>query len=73
MGGDNRRAGEDLVLGDLRQLPEPRVREHRIQRQVDVEHWDDRHVLGHEIVHSFQVERGSSISESRWALFESTG
>jgi hypothetical protein len=33
---------------------------------VDVEHRDDRHGLGHKIVHSFHVERGSSIS--KWLM-----
>ena len=36
---------------------------------VGVDHRDDRHVLGHEIIHSFQVERGSAISEWQVGAF----
>lgn len=52
-----------LVFDNL--APPPRVRGYYVPGTiwVDVEHRDDRHVFGHEIIHSFQVERAASISE----------
>jgi hypothetical protein len=51
--------------------PPPRVRGYYVPGAIwiDIEHRNDRHVLGHEIIHSFQVERAASISEWHAGIF----